>query len=55
MPNRTVHCSICGHPISGYNMAERMEKLRHHRKLRHPYAHKESTKRGVAKRKQKRG
>lgn len=42
MPNKTVHCSICGQAISGYDFRERMTKLRRHRKLRHPTAHKRS-------------
>lgn len=35
-PTRTIHCSICGKAISGYDLAERMAKLRHHYKLSHP-------------------
>jgi len=41
MPN-TVHCRLCGKAIKGRDFAERMAKLRHHRKLIHPTAHKRS-------------
>lgn len=44
MPKTTVHCSICGYAVSGYNFQERMEKLRRHRKKKHPKAHKKSVK-----------
>jgi len=46
-PERTIHCSICGKPIRGYDMAERMAKLRRHRKKYHPMAHRRSTKKAV--------
>lgn len=42
MPMRTVHCHLCGKAIRGYDFAERMKKLRHHRKQKHPSAHKRS-------------
>jgi len=42
MPMKTVHCRLCGKPIKGMDFAERMAKLRHHRKLKHPTAHKRS-------------
>jgi len=42
MPMKTVHCRICGKPIKGRDFAERMAKLRHHRKQKHPTAHKRS-------------
>jgi len=41
---KTVHCRICGKAIKGMDFAERMAKLRHHRKLKHPKAHRESVK-----------
>lgn len=37
-PVRTIRCSICGAKISGYDMDERMAKLRHHYKKSHPLA-----------------
>ena len=42
MPMKTVHCRLCGKAIKGRNFAERMAKLRHHRKQKHPTAHKRS-------------
>jgi hypothetical protein len=42
MPLKTVHCRLCGKAIKGVDFAERMAKLRHHRKLYHPIAHKRS-------------
>jgi ribosome-binding protein aMBF1 (putative translation factor) len=39
---KTVHCSICGQEIKGSNFLVRMKKLREHRKLKHPKAHKKS-------------
>lgn len=47
MPMQTVHCSICGKAIKGYDFKERMDKLRHHRKLKHPSAHRQSIKKGL--------
>jgi len=38
----TVHCRLCGKAITGRDFAERMAKLRHHRKQKHPTAHKRS-------------
>lgn len=37
-PVRTIHCSKCGKAISGYDMEERMGKLRRHYKIAHPKA-----------------
>jgi hypothetical protein len=42
MPQKTVHCSICGHAITGSDFIERMSKLRRHRKEKHPKAFQES-------------
>lgn len=36
MPVRTVHCSVCGKGISGYDFPERMKKIRKHYKEAHP-------------------
>ena len=44
MPMKTVHCRLCGKPIKGRDFAERMKKLRHHRKEKHPTAHRKSVK-----------
>ncbi|MHA1757962.1 MAG: hypothetical protein ACTSVV_14405 [Promethearchaeota archaeon] len=41
MPVRTIHCSICGKAIKGYNFQERMSKLRRHYKKYHPKKFKE--------------
>lgn len=54
MPTRTVHCSICGKAISGYDFSERMDKLRRHRTKEHPGAAKASTRKGVATRRRNR-
>lgn len=53
MPSRTVHCSICGKAVSGYNFEERMSKLRRHRKKYHPSAHRRSTKKMLATKRKK--
>jgi hypothetical protein len=42
MPTETVHCSLCRKAIKGASFKERMKKLRHHRKAKHPEAHKKS-------------
>ena len=47
MPMKTVHCRLCGKPIKGMDFAERMKKLRHHRKEKHPKAHRESVKKAL--------
>jgi hypothetical protein len=44
MPEKTVHCSICGKAIRGFDFQERMAKLRRHRKKKHPEAHRKSVK-----------
>ena len=49
----TVHCKICGKAISGTSFGERMAKLRHHRKLQHPTAHKKSVGKSVIARREK--
>lgn len=51
MPKKTVHCRICGKAISGVDFAERMKKIRHHYKTKHPKQWKLSIKKGVEKRK----
>lgn len=51
MPDKTVHCSICGKAVSGYDFPERMAKLRRHRKKYHPKAFRESIRKGIASRK----
>lgn len=53
MPTKTIHCRICGKSISGYDFAERMKKLRRHRKEKHPGAHKASVKKSQATRRKK--
>lgn len=52
MPAKTVHCSICGQAVTGYDFKERMDKLRKHRKQKHPGAHKKSVKKALKTRKQ---
>ena len=47
MPERTVHCSICGKAITGYDLEERMSKLWHHRKHAHPTAFKRSVEKSI--------
>ncbi len=47
MPDRTIHCKVCNRPITGYDFAERMAKLRRHYKKYHPSRFKASIKRGV--------
>jgi len=54
MPEKVVHCSICGYAVKGYDFYERMSKLRRHRKEAHPKAHKGSVKKGL-RTKRKRG
>ena len=43
---KTIHCREhgCGKAIRGENFAERMKKLRKHRKKQHPTSHKRSVK-----------
>lgn len=53
MPEQTVHCSICGKPIRGYDFPKRMAKLRRHYKKMHPKEFRDMVKKGVAKRKGK--
>jgi hypothetical protein len=55
MPSLTVHCSICGKAVSGYNFEERMSKLRRHRKNYHPSAHRRSTRKMIATKRRKAG
>ncbi len=50
----TVHCSICGKAIRGDDFKERMDKLRHHRKLAHPTAHKKSVRKSMEAREERR-
>jgi len=38
MPVKVIHCRICGKAISGYDLSERMGKLRRHYKQKHPRA-----------------
>ena len=47
----TIHCSICGQAIRVKNFKDQMAKLRRHRQKKHPYAFRQSIKRGVLKRK----
>jgi len=47
MSPETIRCSICGKAIRVENFADAMSKLRHHRKLKHPKAFKESIKKGL--------
>ena len=42
--SKTVHCSICGATFRGFTFEARMQKLRRHRKQKHPKAHRESVK-----------
>jgi predicted small metal-binding protein len=44
MPDKIIHCSKCGQSIKGYDLAERMDKLRRHYKKHHPVAFRESFK-----------
>ena len=53
MPRKTVHCRVCGAPISGYDFEERMARLRRHYKRHHPRIWRESVKRGAEKRRRK--
>lgn len=53
MPERTVHCRICGKSVSGFDFAERMAKLRSHRKTEHPILHKRSIRKGVERRRKR--
>lgn len=53
MPDRTVHCKVCGTPITGYDFPERMEKLRRHYKKHHPRKWRASIESGVSKRARK--
>jgi len=48
-----VHCSVCGKAIRVENFADQMAKLRRHYKKYHPKKFKESIKRGVKKRKER--
>ena len=48
-----VHCSICGKAIKVKNFADQMEKIRHHRKLKHPYAFNKSIQKAKRTRKDK--
>jgi hypothetical protein len=54
MPEKTIHCSLCGQAITGYDFPERMDKLRKHRKMKHPKAHKQSVKKSAATKRKKR-
>ena len=45
--SKTVHCRICGKTIKGKDFAERMAKLRRHRKQAHPKAHRESVRKSL--------
>jgi hypothetical protein len=47
----TIHCSICHKTIHVDNFADMMDKIRHHRKLKHPKAFKASIKKGITTRK----
>lgn len=54
---QNIKCSICGKRIRGtknVEFKERMEKLRRHRKKKHPKAHKKSIKK-MLKTKRERG
>lgn len=44
MPMKTIHCGICGTAIRGDDFPERMDKLRRHRKRKHPGAFRQSVK-----------
>lgn len=46
-----IHCGICGKAIRVKNFKDALDKLRHHRKLAHPKAFKESIKKGLKTRK----
>jgi len=35
-PSQTIYCKECGRKIRGYDLSERMDKLRMHKRLRHP-------------------
>ena len=55
MPERTIHCSICGARIRGYDFPERMAKLRRHYRAKHPRMFRAGIKRGVRTRAKARG
>jgi len=48
MPNKTVHCKICGTGISGSSFKERMAKIRRHYKNKHPKAWTRAIKKAIA-------
>jgi hypothetical protein len=48
MPNKTVHCKLCGASISGSTFKERMAKIRRHYKNKHPKAWAGVVKKAVA-------
>lgn len=47
----TIRCSICHKSFRVKSFEDGMAKLRHHRKLAHPRAFKESIKKGIRTRK----
>ena len=50
---KTIHCRLCGRAIKGATFQSRMKKLRKHRKRQHPRAHRESIRKAVRTREQK--
>jgi hypothetical protein len=50
MPEK-IRCSICHKAFRVKNFKDGMDKLRHHRRISHPKAFKESIKKGIATRK----
>ncbi len=48
-----VHCKICRKSFKVKDFADAMKKLRHHRKLEHPKAFRESIKKSIATRKKR--
>jgi hypothetical protein len=47
MPNKTVHCKICGAGISGSSFRERMAKIRRHYAKHHPAAWRRAVRKAV--------
>lgn len=53
MPVQTIKCSICDARISGYDMPERMGKLRRHYKRMHPAKFRQMIKKSIATKREK--
>jgi len=53
VPKKTVHCRVCGAPITGYDFPERMAKLRRHYKRKHPKLWRKSVEKALATKRKK--